>query len=277
MNKAELIAKIKSAKKYKHISEEVIASILETYAKKDLDWQIRKPEFILKKVKSQLHQLHGSFRPDNIKKREKVLERLKENPRNQELVQEILETNNSTKERLSIYPRLYKQIFRVTGKPRSIVDLGAGINPISLNYMGLESKEISYDAYDINEHEAFFINEFFKSVGINGKAHVLDVSNLSNISKIPDSDICFMFKFLDPIEKFRNDHRLSEDIIELLRKKCKFIVASFSTNTLCGKIMNHPYRGWVERMLTRIGLDFQMLDFSEDAGEFFYIIIGDKK
>ena len=78
-------------------------------------------------------------------------------------------------------------------------------------------------------------------------------------------DVCFMFKFLDPIED--KGHKLSEEIIKLI--KARYIVISFSTKTVSGKKMNHPYRGWIEKMLERIKKDFEKISLENEV---FYII-----
>ena len=50
-------------------------------------------------------------------------------------------------ERISIYKDLYKQIFKITKKPKSILDLGCGLNPLSYPLMNL--KNVTYNACDI--------------------------------------------------------------------------------------------------------------------------------
>ena len=45
-------------------------------------------------------------------------------------------------------------------KPKTIVDLGAGLNPFSCVYMDLN--DFNYYSYDINEEDIKILNEFFK-------------------------------------------------------------------------------------------------------------------
>jgi 16S rRNA (guanine(1405)-N(7))-methyltransferase len=271
MEKEELLEKIKLSKKYKTLSREIIEDRINEYINKNPNFKRYPEKIIIKEIKALLHKSHGSFQI-NTKKRNYYLSELKKNPENLEIVNLILNTNASTKDRISAYPVIYSKIFEITGKPNSILDLGCGLNPISILYAKLDNlKEILYYAYDINDEDSNLINEFFKIQGIKGKSKILNLNDLENIKKIENAEVCFMFKFLDVVEKNRG-HKYSEEIIKVLAEKCKFIVVSFSTRTITGKPMNFPHRGWIERMLERINIKFEKLDFSEDAGEIFYVI-----
>ena len=129
--------------------------------------------------------------------------------------------------------------------------------------------QLKYYAYDIDQEDIIFINHYFNIMKnyskIQGKAQIADLSDLKSIKKIPRANLCFMFKFLDVIES--KGHKLSEEIIKSL--KCKYIVASFATKTVSGKNMNHPYRGWIEKMLNRLNMKFEKI---QTPNEMFYII-----
>lgn len=277
MDKLEIVSLIKKAKKYKNISEEVIGAEFDKFVKRNPRWTDFKEKHILKEIKRQLHKIHGSFHfldSKDINRREEFLQELEKNPKKLEIIQKILSTNKSTKERLEKYEEVYKEIFEITGKPKSIVDLGCGLNPLSFIFMKLNN--IYYNAYEINKEDVKVINEYFKTdikKIVDGKAEIMDCSRLENLKTIPDSDVCFMFKFIDPVEKaYGHGHKLSEEIIQTLKDKYKFMVVSFATRTVGGNEMNFPYRGWIERMLRRIEMNYDMIDFSQEIGEVFYVI-----
>ncbi len=251
----ELIEKVKANKKYKFISNEIVEKEIREYIRKNPEYERYKEKMIIRDIRTELHKSYARFQ---IKKKKKREQYLKERDYNG-----ILKTNLSTKERLEYYKELYENIFKVTGKPKTILDLGAGINPCSYPLMNIKA---SYYAYDVDEEDADFLNRFFKAFKIQGKAEIMDLSNIENIKKLPKADVCFMFKFLDPLEKNKG-HKLSEEIIKVL--KCKYIIASFATKTISGKKMNYSYRGWIERMLDRIGLKY---NFIELGNEIHYII-----
>ena len=137
-------------------------------------------------------------------------------------------------------------------------------------------QNLNYHAYDIDQSDIDFLNNYFnvmKQKGLNGKAEVFSLiklwENPELLKKIPNSDIIFLFKVLDILDQSQGDHKFSEDIIQLLMQKTKFIVASFATKTITRKPMNFPNRKWFELMLNRIKLKFTTINLEN---EIFYII-----
>lgn len=228
--------------------------------------QLRRSESykkIIKFVRAELRQYYGMFVVDS-KKREELLEKL-DGLDDLETHREILSTHESARERIGIYDKLYNDIFWITGKPDSILDLGCGMNPFSYPFMSVAAK---YYASDISSKDTDFVQRYFRKVGIDGitfplnlkgvaKAHVLDI--------FPKTDVCFLFKVLDSIET--KGHKLAEILVKAINSD--FVVASFSTRTLSGKRMRHPYRGWIEQMCKRIGYGYEVLEFEN---EIFYVI-----
>jgi len=267
MNTTNILAEIKQSKKYKTLSEEVINEEIQKYLKRNPHYERYKDKKILKDIKTELHKIYGSFQTNSRGKREKYLEEFKLAPDNIELTKKILLTNSSTKERLENYEEIYRKIFEITGKPISVLDLGCGLNPVSFPFMNLE--KVNYYAYDIDNADISLLNDYFfiMKEKISGKAETINLSTIEDdeIKKLPKADICFMFKLVDVLD--RKDHKQSEKIISNLNSD--WIVVSFSKKTITGRMMNFPYRGWVERMLERNKLDFQKIDFENEV---FYII-----
>ena len=267
MEKEDILRKIKQSKKYKTISEGVILAEIEKYIRKNPRYEIYKDKKILSEIKAELHKIHGSFQKISKRKREKYFEKLEKNSEDEEIVKKILLTNRSTKERLENYEKIYKKIFEITGKPETIVDLGCGLNPLSFIFMNLNKAK--YSAYDIDEEDILLINKYFHLMKkrVSGKAEIMNLSSVNekDIQKIPKADVCFMFKLVDVLD--RRNHKQSEKVIKNLNSD--YIVVSFSKRTLSGKKMNFPRRGWIEKMLERIGLKFEKIDFES---EIFYVI-----
>ena len=261
----QILQQVKSNKKYKSISNEIVLNEIKKYIKKNPNETLNKS--MIKEIRKNLHRLYSTY-SSKKNKRNKLLEQLKINPNNKGIINQILKTFISANERLEDYQNVYKNIFEITGKPKSIIDLGCGLNPLSFSFMNLN--QLNYYAYDIDEEDIKFINDYFniiKSKGLNGKAQILDVRNQNSVSKLPTSDIIFMFKLIDLIDI--NNHKTSEELIKILIKKTKFIVASFATKTITRKQMNFPNRKWFELMLNRIKLKFQTFSIKN---EIFYVI-----
>jgi hypothetical protein len=191
-------------------------------------------EPLIKKVKRTLHPSIGVFTQGNT-----------------------LQDHFSTKHRdFSVY----KKIFAITGKPKHIVDLGAGVNPLSYEKLECSPK---YTAYEINEKQVEAANDFFKEKKINGKAMVKDVVQMKTF---PKADMYFLFQALDSFEQVKN-HKLSESLLKKIPSK--WIVVSFSTITLSGKPMNVPHRRWFHLLLKR--LRFNYVELPTET-ELFYVI-----
>jgi len=268
----ELLNKIKTSKKYKSIADEIIIKEINDYLNKNKIKNISK--YDIKQIKKSLHMNYASFQTGKKNKTSKYLDDLKNKIDNNENINEetrkLLSVTLSTKERFDDYKKIYSQIFQITGKPKTIIDLGCGFNVFSYPLMNLN--ELTYCAYDINEEDIDYLNKYFKimkPLGLAGKSAILDLRNLSKILYLPSSDIIFLFMVIDVIDK--DNHKNSEELIRQLmdKRKAKYIVASFATKTFGRKQMNFPKRKWFELMLKRIGLRFQTI---QTNNEVFYVI-----
>jgi 16S rRNA (guanine(1405)-N(7))-methyltransferase len=262
----DFLKQVKKNKKYSSIADEIILEEISNYLKKNKIEKITKQD--IKEIRKNLHRIYSSYIRGKKSKRNKILEELKNSPDNLEMINRILATAVSTKERLDCYPKIYSEIFRLTIQPRTIMDIGCGLNPVSYLYMNL--KELNYYAYDIDNEDIDFLNDFFqiqKPFGLNGKAQILNARNLKEISHLPSTDIVFLWKLIDLINT--KNSKPSEELIKILINKTRFIVASFATRTIGGKPMNLPRRKGFELMLERNNLKFQTIKISN---EIFYVI-----
>lgn len=271
-----ILNQVKDNKKYRTISDDVIITEIKNYLKSNQEI-IKKNKIdkqIIKDIRARLHRLYSSYQTKKKNKRNLYLEEL-EQAINQdknldEITKKLLSITISTKERLENYKEIYEKIFKITGKPRIIIDLGSGLNPLSYHFMNLN--QLIYYAYEIDIEDIEFLNNYFeiiKPLGLIGKAEILDVRNLEQVSNLPYSDIVFMFKLIDLIDE--KNKKTSEQLIKNLfeKNKTKFIVTSFATKTLTGRKMNLPKRKGFELMLQRINLKFETFSTNN---EIFYVI-----
>ena len=262
----ELIKEIKKKKELSELDNKFIKEELDRFFKREpkifknlkeqTNPKAKDYKIVIKEVRAKLRRSYGLFRVEKESKDLKELFKKKD-------YQKVLETHSSTKERFPFYNQLYKKIFKVTGKPKTILDLGAGLNPLSYEFMKTRSE---YYAYDLSKEEVKVLNQFFKDKNINGKAGILDLLETNKVKKLPKADIAFLFKMTDVLDKGKG-HKTSEKIITAI--PAKFIVVSFPTLTMSGKPMNHPRRGWIELMCKRLEYKFQVLEFSN---EIFYVV-----
>ena len=260
MYKEFLIQKIKQKKELRGLAEEVIERVLNSFLQKNpkLEQEITASkklekssavETCVKNVRALLRRVSGSFEIDN-KDRENLIAQNK--------IQEVLATHSSTKERLEYYDEIYNKIFAITGKPKTVLDLGCGLNPLSF-----PDRNSLYYACDINKDNLKLVEKYFQKNNIKGKIFFCDLTKIDN--SFPKADVCFLFKVLDIIES--KGHKTAEKIITSL--SCKYVVVSFATKTLSGRKMNHPERIWFERMLGRLNLKWTKF---EVENEMFYVV-----
>ncbi len=276
---APLIDVILQKKELRTLDPAFVASTLEDYFRKNpafLKELLAKPfneksavtKLIVKDIRAQLRRVYGLFRTQGTVTRADI-DTFYQNKQTDKALRVLLSLHHSTRERLGFYQEMYQQIFRATGEPTSIIDLGCGLNPLSLPLMGLS--EVKYYALDISKQEIAVLDYFFSRIkrdyqAIRANASLLDISNVEGVRRLPASDVCFMFKVTDHLDKGRG-HKMTEEVLKAV--PAKFVVISFATKTMSGKEMTAPRRGWVEYLCKRLGYSFEVLNFD---GEIVYII-----
>lgn len=260
----ELISEIKKKRELRELAEEFVRkqliSVLNQNPKIALQLETSfnhkssNYKQIIKLVRDKLRRSYGLFRQEKIDSDDPKV---------------LLKKHSSTKEREETYPHLYSKIFKITGQPKTILDLGCGINPFSLEYMNL--KELSYYAYDLSQKEIDILNKYFQTIHaknhkFHGQAEIFDIMDLHKLKNLPKADLCFLFKMTDILDAGKG-HKNTE--IALKNIPARFVVISFSTKTMSGKPMNAPRRKWMEWLCNRLRYDYTILEFEN---ELFYVI-----
>ncbi|MEK6962968.1 MAG: hypothetical protein AABX70_00980 [Nanoarchaeota archaeon] len=219
-------------------------------------------EAVSKEVRSRLREVYGVFWSNQ--KREALLKSLIQNPF-EEAHDKILALHTSTKERLPYYEEVYEKIFAITGKPKKILDLACGLNPIAYPYLDCKPE---YLANELCESDAFFIQSFFDGLKIQGQAFAF---NVLQFSKTPFADflrcdVCFLFKALDSLEAI--DWGFSEKLLSNI--PTTWLVVSFPTRSLGGKKeIKQSKRSWFEHVLGKNHWAYQTFEL---PNEFFYVV-----
>lgn len=102
----------------------------------------------------------------------------------------MLESHASTRERIPFLAEFYRQIFAITGKPDTILDLACAMHPFGYPWMDLPADSY-YLAYDLHQPRLNLINRFFDAASIPGEAFFGDI--LLNPPQQP-ADAAFFFK-----------------------------------------------------------------------------------
>lgn len=140
---------------------------------------------------------------------------------------ELLQSHTSTGERLSILDTFYGGIWAVTGAPRALLDLGCGLNPLTLPWMGLPPAG-RYLAYDIDAERIAFLDRYFALTETSSRAVWQDV-----LCHPPqdEADVALLLKTSASLERQERGSTLRL----MQASQSRFVVVSFSVKSLAGR------------------------------------------
>lgn len=251
-------------KKYVHLHPLLIARITAEEAAKRTGTGMQNIAKAEKSVKTRLHQLYGAYVQPNIYRKAAVIlnnifTHRAEKPGNTETsfpgvlrfnaeqADALLRLHASTRERLPHYAAFYCFIFDHVPLPGSIIDLGCGFNPFSMNILceatgmsipvhdglfQLNSTDTpvlhTYHAVDICTQQAALINRFFALHNLPAAAVCVD---LAGTPTLPAADAAFAFKLLPVLET-----QASGGGFALLRTlRVKHLIITYPMKSLTGK------------------------------------------
>lgn len=221
---------------------------------------------MLKCLRKVLHDVYGVFKIskrslDALESYLKISKKIDNHAL--DIHSKILQSHKSTQERFPSYSPFYISLFRITGKPKVILDLACGLNPLSFPWMDL--KEVTYYAYELSPDDASFIQFYFDVMknysGLDGKAFSAD---LLKLPPLPKCDVCFLFKALDSLECLKKG--ISFQLLKSI--DAKFIVVSFPTRSISGK-KRLKERSWFLNLLRDLNLSYKTIELEN---ELFYVI-----
>ncbi len=221
----------------------------------------REHEALLKAVRKELRAVYGVFQQ---REREGLLEEY-ERTRDGALLDEIMRAHTSTRERLAHYPEICAQLASRIPAPKTLVDLGCGLNPLAY----LHFKDAGWSPYvvasDISSADMAFLERCFAAAGIPGETHALDLTKDREALMALRGDVALLLKLLDSLEETRR--HVSYDVLSAIA--APWIVVSFPTRSLGGgRRISTKGRSWFERLLRRLAFSWETF---EVENEFFYV------
>ncbi|MEW6747675.1 MAG: hypothetical protein AB1486_33515 [Planctomycetota bacterium] len=224
-----LVDRLRASAKYGRFCDETLQRVA--------DWAVRRAvsdKDAYERAKRKLHQACGAFltRRD-LGRAGETLASLRHDMEPEELREtctDLLRCHVSTRARIPMLETLYTQLFAVTGMPASVLDIGCGLHPAALPWMGL-SKETCYLAIDADRALAALVGELFRRLRVPGKARAQDV-----IVEPPRerADLVFLLELLPALEQQEKGagFRLLEQL------DFSSAIVSFPTRTLSGRAKN---------------------------------------
>ncbi len=217
---------------------------------------------LIKAVRAVLRRNVGLYEGDP-RHREALMAELRQSSpaQREDIIMHMLATHASTQERLPFYDQVYANIFAQVGKPKVVLDIGCGLNPLSY-----PDHDATYIGVDIDRALCLLVEQYFGIAGIEGACRVVDVRGMDQIRRLPKADVAFVFKLLDLIDQ-KGGHTASEQLLQAL--PARWIVVSFPTLKISGRRMRVPQRAWFEKMLARLGYKHSTFSI---PNEIFYVI-----
>lgn len=186
---------------------------------------------LVKATRRGLHQAYGAFErgPDYAAAARRLDEayRAGTEPDRRAACRAALALHTSTRERLPILDEFYARLWAHTGLPHTVLDLGCGLNPLSLPWMGLPAGA-RYLAYDIEAAGVDFLNHYFLLAGLEPLARWQDV--LARPPAEP-ADVALLLKTGPTLE--RQEKGATARLLAALQ--VRFAVVSFAVASLGGR------------------------------------------
>ena len=112
---------------------------------------------------------------------------------------DLLQRHASTRERLPEMEAFFAGIFAAVGPVESILDLGCGVNPAALPWMGLPAG-VRYHAMDARSDVTGVIQAYFNSANVDG---VAEPANLLGPLPSGAADAALLLKLLPALERLQ--------------------------------------------------------------------------
>jgi 16S rRNA (guanine(1405)-N(7))-methyltransferase len=223
---AEIVERVRRSSRYRDID----VALVERLATEELP-KARTTDDAVKRVKRRLHQAVGAFRGGMAMTGEAALR-----------------SHASTRERLPHLDTFYPGIWAVTSVPRSVLDLGCGMNPLALRWMGLDPSA-RYIAIDADERPLASVRAFLDASG-----HPHEVRTLDLVTAVPDdeADVALLLKLVTTLD--RQDPAAAARLLRGLRTT--HAVVSFTTRSLGGRGnrgMERTSRLRLDRLAAEVG------------------------
>ncbi len=201
-------------------------------------------------TKAKLHQIAGAFiaEPiDFLKWKEELhqISNTSDPAALKEFCLRMMAVHISTHERMPFLEAFYGEVFKGIGIIHSVLDLGCGLNPLSIPWMPLAPESI-YHGYDIFLDLVAFNQHFLNQIKVNGNSFACDVSQEENF---PPVDLALLLKTLPLIEQIDK-----KSVLPLLERiPADILIVSFPTRSIGGKSkgMSSYYRDHFEKLISK--------------------------
>lgn len=221
-----IVSAVSRSRKYRDICPDTVRRIAQRELANHGDVKVA-----VKETKRKLHQVYGAFEQgfDHDAAHAQLAAAAATGSATQvrTVCRGLLGRHASTRERLPILDGFYPSIWAITGRPDHLLDLGCGLNPLTIPWMDL-APGASYHAYDIDAARIEFLNRCLVLLGFPPLARWQDV-----LCQPPDTpaDVALLLKTSPCL-----DRQEPEGSLRLLTSlPTRFVVVSFAVKSLGGQ------------------------------------------
>jgi 16S rRNA (guanine(1405)-N(7))-methyltransferase len=208
---------------------DVAPALVERLATEELP-RARTADDAVKRVKRRLHQAVGAFRAAGARDAlASVRVAWTGDLASAELraaCVDVMRTHASTAERLGSLDALYSAIWAHTGVPSSVLDIGCGLHPLALPWMGIG--DARYHASDVDGRALDTVDAFLSLVG---QEHFLERASATDGAPSTAADVAFLLKLVPTLD--RQDPTAAARLLSGLRTR--HAVVSFPKRSLGGR------------------------------------------
>jgi 16S rRNA (guanine(1405)-N(7))-methyltransferase len=230
---AEIVDRVRRSSRYRAVDPALVARLATEELPKS-----RNVDEAVKRVKRRLHQAVGAFR--SARRASTVVWPADDPMELRDACLAAMREHASTRERAPYLDAFYPAIWEVTGTPDSVLDLGCGLNPLALPWMGIGGAP--YHAIDVDAGTLEVARGFLESVG---QPHVAEVCDLVADVPAEAAGVGLLLKLVTTLD--RQDAEAAARLLRGLR--VEHAVVSFAARSLGGR-GNHErtYRARLDRL-----------------------------
>jgi 16S rRNA (guanine(1405)-N(7))-methyltransferase len=234
----ELVAAVMASRKYRHVDRRLVGRLAAEELAKPTD-----PAEKVRAVRGRLHQAVCAYRVGEPRY-DRWLAALRRAGGDREALKaaclEAMRGHASTRERLPILERFYRAV--MPDGAGSVVDVGCGLNPLAIPWMGLAAPAghpVRYRAYDVDADLVAFLNAALPLLGVDGRAETCDAAGDAACLE-RGADVALLLKLLPCLEQIAPG--AGERLVGAI--DARRLVVSFPTRSLGGvrKGMGRTYQ-----------------------------------
>jgi 16S rRNA (guanine(1405)-N(7))-methyltransferase len=224
-----VVAALRRSRRYAGLAEPVLRRV----AEEALAVERGRVPFAVKRAKRALHEIYGAFvgpAPPLYDRREQTLREAiasGDQARICDELRRIMRDHASTRERLPVLDRFFREIFARTGAPSSLIDVACGLNPLAAAWMELPERAL-YHACDVDGRLVAFVDRCLTLLDVR---HETAVTDLLDPPPAPAVDVALVLKTVPVLEQQAKGAGFA--LVERLRART--VVVSFPARSLGGR------------------------------------------